>query len=112
MQVPPASANASRRGSDVGAIAEQVASLGYRVALAQAADPNLKAVILAQPLLDGDGTARRLHPRREFCKQTVAHHLENASLELGDERINHVASGCSQSRQRFWLHQPQPCNNE
>src|SRR5215469_13746522 len=58
-------------GSDIDAITEQVTSLGYHVALVQA-DPNLKAVIRAQPLLDGDGAAQRLHRGRELSKQTVA----------------------------------------
>jgi hypothetical protein len=63
----------------------------------------LQAVTLAQPLLDGNGATQCLHSARELGEETVPHHLENATLELHHQRVDHIAPGYPQSRQRAGL---------
>ena len=87
-------------GRDDHAVADEIVAFRHHLALVH---PNAQAEAVGlgtQRILDGDGTAQRLHRAGEIDEEAVAGSLEQAATMRCRERFDHVGAQGTHPRQR------------
>ena len=109
MQIPPGSARASSSGSDVHAVAVDVAILVDDVTEIDA-DPQADLLLRGHPGLtlghaglQEHGAAHRVDGAAELAQEPVAQELDDAAALLGDERLDELLAVCPKSIERALL---------